>query len=196
MLPREKVFQRLWSPEVMYILMLLAIYGIIGELSNPGTILPAVVGGIALILALFMASVLPVNATGVALIVLAVILFIADIFAPTHGVLTGGGIISFLFGSMMLFNTAGSAFHLSLALIIPATIVSAAFFVYVFGAGLRRSFCRQDRKGSAGRKNSRSAYRRSPRSPARFLWKGSTGTRSATCRLTKGKQSRSLQCMA
>jgi membrane-bound serine protease (ClpP class) len=140
MLPREKVFQRLWSPEVMYILMLLAIYGIIGELSNPGTILPAVVGGIALILALFMASVLPVNATGVALIVLAVILFIADIFAPTHGVLTGGGIISFLFGSIMLFNTAGSAFHLSLALIIPATIVSAAFFVYVFGAGLRAQF--------------------------------------------------------
>jgi membrane-bound serine protease (ClpP class) len=143
MLPREKVFQRLWSPEVMYILMLIAIYGIIGELSNPGTILPAVVGGIALILALFMASVLPVNATGVALIVLAVILFIADIFAPTHGVLTGGGIISFFLGSMMLFNTAGPAepgFHLSLALIIPATIISAAFFVYVFGAGLRAQF--------------------------------------------------------
>lgn len=140
MLPREKVFQRLWSPEVMYILMLIAIYGIIGELSNPGTILPAVVGGIALILALFMASVLPVNATGVALIVLAVILFIADIFAPTHGVLTGGGIISFFLGSIMLFNTAGPGFHLSLALIIPATIISAAFFVYVFGAGLRAQF--------------------------------------------------------
>jgi len=140
MLVREKIFQRLWSPEIMYLLMLIAIYGIIGELSNPGTILPAVAGGIALILALFMASVLPVNAAGVALIVLAVILFIADIFAPTHGVLTGGGIIAFLVGSLMLFDTAASGFHLSLGLIIPATIISAAFFVYVFGAGLRAQF--------------------------------------------------------
>jgi len=140
MLMREKVFQRLWSPEVMYILMLIAIYGIIGELSNPGAIFPAVAGGIALILALFMGSVLPVNAAGVALIVLAVILFITDIFAPTHGVLTGGGIISFLFGSLMLFDTAGSVFRLSLALVIPAAIISAAFFIYVFGAGLRAQF--------------------------------------------------------
>jgi membrane-bound serine protease (ClpP class) len=154
MLAREKVFQRLWSPEVMYLLMLIAIYGIIGELSNPGAILPAVAGGIALILALFMASVLPVNATGVALIVLAVILFIADIFAPTHGVLTGGGIISFLFGSIMLFDTAGSVFHLSLALIIPATIISAAFFIYVFGAGLRAQFLppKTGKEALAGRK--------------------------------------------
>jgi|WetSurMetagenome_2_1015567.scaffolds.fasta_scaffold57991_2 membrane-bound serine protease (ClpP class) len=140
MLVREKVFQRLWSPEVMYILMLIAIYGIIGELSNPGAIFPAVAGGIALILALFMGSVLPVNAAGVALIVLAVILFITDIFALTHGVLTGGGIISFLIGSLMLFDTAGSVFRLSLALVIPATIISAAFFIYVFGAGLRAQF--------------------------------------------------------
>ena len=140
MLAREKIFQRLWSPEVMYILMLIAIYGIIGELSNPGAILPAVAGGIALILALFMSSVLPVNAAGVALIVLAVILFIADIFAPTHGVLTGGGIISFLAGSLMLFDTAQSAVRLSLGLIIPATIISAAFFVFVFGAGLRAQY--------------------------------------------------------
>lgn len=140
MLAREKVFQKLWSPEVMYILMLIAIYGIIGELSNPGAIFPAVAGGIALILALFMGSVLPVNAAGVALIVLAVILFIADIFAPTHGVLTGGGIISFLFGSLMLFDTDGSVFRLSLALVIPATIISSAFFIYVFGSGLRAQF--------------------------------------------------------
>src|SRR4029450_5393735 len=72
MSPSERVFQKLWRPEVMFILMLIAIYGIIGELSNPGAILPGVVGAIALILALYMASVLPVNIAGVALIVLAV----------------------------------------------------------------------------------------------------------------------------
>jgi len=137
MLTRERVFQILWRPEVMFILMLIAIYGIIGELSNPGAIIPGVVGAIALVLALYMASVLPVNIAGVALIVLAVGLFVTDIFAPTHGVLTAGGIISFFLGSLMLFDTAGAAFRLSLVLIIPATLITAAFFVFVLGAGLR-----------------------------------------------------------
>ena len=137
MLTREKVFQVLWRPEVMFILMLIAIYGIIGELSNPGAIVPGVVGAITLVLALYMASVLPVNIAGLALIVLAVGLFVTDLFAPTHGVLTAGGIISFFLGSLMLFDTAGAAFRLSLGLIIPATLITAAFFVFVLGAGLR-----------------------------------------------------------
>ncbi len=137
---RERVFQLLWRPEVMLVLMLAAIYGIIGELSSPGAILPGVVGGIALILALYMASVLPVNIAGLALIGLAILLFIIDLFAPTHGVLTFGGIISFFLGGLMLFNGAGPAFRLSLAFIIPATLVTAAFFVFVVGAGLRAQF--------------------------------------------------------
>lgn len=132
---RERVFQLLWRPEVMMILMLIAIYGIIGELSNPGAILPGVAGAIALILALYMATVLPINVAGLALIVLAIGLFIADIFAPTHGVLTVGGIISFFLGSLMLFDKA--PFRLSLAMIIPATIITALFFIFVVGAGLR-----------------------------------------------------------
>lgn len=139
MLAREKVFQRIWRPEVMFILMLIAIYGIIGELSNPGAILPGVVGAIALILALYMASVLPINIAGVALIVLAIGLFITDIFAPTHGVLTAGGIISFFLGSLMLFDKA-TPFRISLAVIIPATVITALFFIFVFGAGLRAQF--------------------------------------------------------
>jgi len=102
MAAREKVFQMLWRPEVMFILMLMAIYGIIGELSNPGAILPGVVGGIALILVLYMSAILPVNIAGLALIGLAILLFVADIFATTHGVLTVGGIISFFLGALML----------------------------------------------------------------------------------------------
>jgi membrane-bound serine protease (ClpP class) len=140
MLMRERVFQMLWRPEVMFILMLIAIYGIIGELSNPGAILPGVVGAIALVLALYMASVLPVNIAGLALIVLAVGLFVVDLFAATHGVLTAGGIICFFLGALMLFDTAGAVFRLSLALIIPATLITAAFFVFVLGAGLRAQF--------------------------------------------------------
>lgn len=137
MSPRERVFQGLWRPEVMFLLMLVAIYGIIGELSNPGAILPGVVGAIALILAFYMAAVLPVNIAGVALIVLALALFLIDIFAPTHGVLTGGGILAFFVGALMLFDRSEPYLKLSLAYIIPATVVTALFFIYVVGAGLR-----------------------------------------------------------
>lgn len=140
MLTREKIFQMLWHPEVMFILMLIAIYGIIGELSNPGVVLPGVVGAIALVLALYMASVLPVNIAGLALIILSVVLFVVDVFAVTHGVLTAGGIICFFLGALMLFDTAGAMFRLSLALIIPATLITAAFFTFVLGAGLRAQY--------------------------------------------------------
>jgi membrane-bound serine protease (ClpP class) len=137
---RERLFQLLWRPEVLLLLMLAAMYGIIGELSNPGAILPGVVGGIALILALYMLSVLPINTAGLALIGLAVILFIIDIFAPTHGVLTFGGIVSFFLGTLMLFNRSDPAFRLSLGYIIPATVVTALFFVFVVGKAARAQF--------------------------------------------------------
>jgi len=134
---REKVFQMLWHPEVMLILLLAAIYGVIGEVSNPGAILPGVVGAIALILFLYMSSVLPVNVAGLALVALAIVLFIIDAYAPTHGVLTFGGVVSFFLGVLMLFNRGDPAFRLSLTYIIPATVITAAFFIFIVGAGLR-----------------------------------------------------------
>ena len=136
MTTREQVFQMLWRPEVMFVLMLVAIYGLIGEMSNPGAILPGVVGAIALILMLYLAAVLPINVAGLAMILLAVGLLIIDAFTPTHGVLTAGGILSFFLGSLMLFDKT-PFFRLSLAVIIPATLVTAAFFAFVVGAGLR-----------------------------------------------------------
>jgi membrane-bound serine protease (ClpP class) len=140
MIAREKVFQLIWRPEVMFILMLVAMYGIIGELSNPGAILPGTVGAIALILVLYMSAILPVNVAGLALIALAVILFIVDVFAPTHGILTAGGIISFALGALMLFNTGVPGFRLSIAYIIPGVLITAAFFIFVVGKGLRAQF--------------------------------------------------------
>ena len=136
----ERSFQMLWRPEVMFILMLVVIYGLIGELSNPGAILPGVVGVIALILVLYMSAILPVNTAGLALIGLAMALFIVDVFAPTHGILTGGGIISFFLGALMLFDRSDAAFKLSLAYIIPSTLLTAAFFIFIVGAGLRAQF--------------------------------------------------------
>src|SRR5207248_6699514 len=96
--------------------------------------------GIALILALYMATVLPINVAGLALIGLSVVLFIADIYAPTHGVLTFGGIVAFFLGALMLFNRAEPGFGLSLGYIIPATVVTALFFFFIVGAGLRAQF--------------------------------------------------------
>lgn len=136
MIAREKVFQMLWRPEVMFLLMLVAIYGIIGEINHPGVILPGVVGAIALILFLYMSTILPINVAGIALIILSIALFIVDVYAPTHGVLTVGGIIAFFLGAIMLFNRS-PAFHLSLAWILPATAITALFFLFVVGAGLR-----------------------------------------------------------
>jgi membrane-bound serine protease (ClpP class) len=120
--------------------MLMVIYGIMGELSSPGAILPGVVGAIALILVLYMSAILPVNITGLVLIGLAIALFIADVFATTHGVLTTGGIVAFFLGALMLFSGAGPGFGLSLFWILPATLLTAAFFVLVVGKGVRAQF--------------------------------------------------------
>ena len=136
----ERVFQLIWRPEVMFLLLLIAMYGIIGELSSPGAILPGVVGAIAMILLLFMSATLPVNVAGLALIGLAIALFIIDVFAPTHGVLTAGGVVSFFLGTLMLFNHAAPGFTLSLAWIIPATVITTAFFVFVVSNGIRAQF--------------------------------------------------------
>jgi len=133
---REKVFQLLWHPEVMFILMLIAMYGIIAELSHPGAIFPGIAGAIALVLSLYMSSVLPINVAGGILILVAMGLFIADIYAPTHGVLTVGGLAAFFIGSLMLFDR-DPAYSLSPALIFPATILTGVFFLLVIGAGLR-----------------------------------------------------------
>lgn len=137
---REKILQMVWRPEVMYILMLIAMYGIIGELSNPGAILPGVAGAIAVLLLLYMSSVLPMNVAGLALIVLAMALFVADVFASTHGVLTVGGIISFFLGSMLLFDRLDPVYRLSMAFLIPATVITALFFFFIVGSGLRAQF--------------------------------------------------------
>jgi membrane-bound serine protease (ClpP class) len=137
MLARERLFQMLWRPEVMFILMLVAIYGIIAELNNPGAIFPGVVGAIALIIVLYMSAVLPLNIAGLALILLAVGLFVLEVFVPSHGILGVGGVIAFFLGALMLFDRGNPAFRLSLAYIIPGTLLTAAFVLWVVGAGLR-----------------------------------------------------------
>jgi membrane-bound serine protease (ClpP class) len=134
---RERFLIIFLRPDVMFALMLMVIYGIIGELSNPGAILPGIVGAIALVLVLYMSAVLPINVAGLLLIGLALTLFVIDVFAPTHGVLTGGGILAFFLGALMLFDRSEPTFRLSLWVIIPGTALTALFFLFIIGAGLR-----------------------------------------------------------
>ncbi|MGQ9508483.1 MAG: NfeD family protein [Thermodesulfobacteriota bacterium] len=118
------------NPTIAYILLMLGIYGVFFELSNPGAILPGVVGGIFLILAFYSLQMLPINFAGLALILFAIILFIAEIKVVSHGLLSVGGVISLFLGSLMLIESPADYMKISLSVVIPAVLVSAAFFVF------------------------------------------------------------------
>jgi len=127
---RYKLLDIISNPTIAYILLMLGIYGIFFELSNPGAILPGVVGGIFLILAFFALQMLPINFAGLALILFAIILFIAEIKVVSHGLLAVGGVISLFLGSLMLIESPTDYMRISLSVIIPAVLVSAAFFIF------------------------------------------------------------------
>jgi membrane-bound serine protease (ClpP class) len=118
------------NPTIAYIFLMLGIYGVFFELSNPGAILPGVVGGIFLILAFYSLQMLPINFAGLALILFAIILFIAEIKVVSHGLLAVGGVISLFLGSLMLIESPTEYMRISLSVIIPAVSVSAAFFIF------------------------------------------------------------------
>jgi membrane-bound serine protease (ClpP class) len=127
---RERLLDIISNPSIAYILLMLGIYGIFFELSSPGAILPGVVGGIFLILAFYALQMLPVNYAGLALIFFGIILFIAEIKVVSHGLLAVGGVISLFLGSIMLFHTPTEYMRISMSVIIPAVLVSAAFFIF------------------------------------------------------------------
>jgi membrane-bound serine protease (ClpP class) len=99
-----------------------------------------VAGALAIILLLYLSATLPLNIAGVALVILAVALFALDIFAPTHGVLTVGGIVAFFLGALMLFNREPAGYHLPMTWVIAATLVTAAFFIFFVSKGIRAQF--------------------------------------------------------
>jgi len=134
---RYKVLDIISNPTIAYILLMLGIYGIFFELSSPGAILPGVVGGIFLILAFYALQMLPVNYAGLALILFAIILFIAEIKVVSHGLLAVGGVISLFLGSLMLFESPAEYMRVSLSVVIPAVLVSAAFFIFAVGKAIR-----------------------------------------------------------
>ena len=130
---RLKILNALSDPNIAYILMLLGTYGLIFELSNPGAILPGVVGAICIILAFYSFQTLPVNYAGLLLILAAVIMFIAEIKVTSYGLLTVGGVVSMVLGSLMLIKTDIPSMQVSLWVILPTALATAGFFVLVIG---------------------------------------------------------------
>jgi membrane-bound serine protease (ClpP class) len=125
------------NPNVAYLLLMLGFYGLLFELSNPGAIFPGVAGAVALLLALFSLHVLPVSFAGVALLLLGIGLMIAEAFAPSFGALGAGGLVAFVFGSILLIEVEPPGFELSRPLIGAMALLSAAFFILVLRMALR-----------------------------------------------------------
>lgn len=150
--PSELFLDLLSDPNLGLILMTIAIYGIIFALSNPGAILPGVIGAIALVLALASFAILQVNVAGLALIALSVVFFIADIKVPGHGVLTVGGILAFLLGALLLTEHQAPFLRVSLQLAVFIALLTGGFFLYAVGAGIRaqRTRARMGRESLVG----------------------------------------------
>jgi membrane-bound serine protease (ClpP class) len=134
---RSQLLAVITDPNVAYILMLIGIYGLIFEFSNPGSILPGVTGAICLLLALYAFQLLPINYAGLALILLGVALMVAEAFEPSFGILGIGGIVAFVIGSVILIDTEVPGYGISLPLIGAFALVSAALFALVIGMAIR-----------------------------------------------------------
>jgi len=132
---RQRLLSRIVDPNVAYILFILGFYGLIFELSNPGAILPGIVGGIAILLALLAFQTLPVNMAGVFLILFAMLLFLVEVKVHSHGLLTVGGALAMAIGGLMLFDDR--AVHVAWPLVIATTAVTVAMFMVAVAFAIR-----------------------------------------------------------
>jgi membrane-bound serine protease (ClpP class) len=137
--PLERFLHAISDPTIAYLLLSLGSLGLMLELYNPGQLIPGVVGGLCLLLALYALGTLPVNMAGLLLMAFALLLFVGDVISPTHGILTVGGIIAFVLGSFLLINAPDSApfLQISVPAIVATTALLTAFFVFVIGAVVR-----------------------------------------------------------
>jgi membrane-bound serine protease (ClpP class) len=135
---RDQLLSIISNPNIALILFLMGVYGLLFEFWSPGAIFPGVVGGICIILAFFAFQMLPINYAGIALILLGVIMFIAEIKITSYGILSIGGVISLLLGSIMLINSPAEFLRISFVkVILPVVVVSAAFFLFALAMVVR-----------------------------------------------------------
>lgn len=128
---RQRVLGTLAHPNIAYILLSLGVLGLTIELWSPGAVLPGVVGGICLLLAFFTFQVLPVNYAGVLLILLGLALLVLELKVTSYGVLSVGGIVSLLLGSMILMDAPTPELRVSLSLIIPVVVAVSGILIFL-----------------------------------------------------------------
>ena len=134
---RSSFLSVITNPNIAYILMLIGIYGLIFEFSNPGAVVPGTVGAIALLLALYSFQLLPINYAGMGLILLGVALMIGEAFQPSFGILGIGGTVAFVFGSVILMDTDAPGFGIDISVIATFAVTSALMFILVIGMAIK-----------------------------------------------------------
>ena len=134
---RTRVLSVITNPSVAYLMILVGIYALIFEFTNPGLILPGVVGAICILIAMYAFQLLPVNYAGLALLLLGIAFMVAEVWITSHGALAVGGLAAFVVGSVMLLDTDVPQFEIPYALIGGVTAASAAFLFLVLGMLVR-----------------------------------------------------------
>lgn len=134
---RSRLLSVITNPNIAYILMLIGVYGLILEFSNPGAIVPGTVGAICLLIALYSFQLLPINYAGMGLILLGIGLMVGEAFEPSFGVLGIGGVTSFAIGSIILMDTDAPGFGIDLSVIIAFSLTSALIFIFVVGMAVK-----------------------------------------------------------
>ena len=134
---KDLFLHNLTNPNIAYILLFLGIYGILGEFSNPGALFPGIFGGICLILAFVAFQTIPINFAGIVLMVVGIVLFIFEIYTPTFGIFSLGGITSLALGSFMLTRSMAPFLQISTGLILTMVLATAAFFLFAITKGIK-----------------------------------------------------------
>ena len=163
---RSEFLAVITNPSVAYFLLLIGFYGMIFEFTNPGAVVPGVIGGISLLLALFALNLLPINYAGLGLILLGIAFMTGEAFLPSFGVLGIGGIISFIIGSVILIDTDVPGYSISWPLIAVAAASSGAFFLIALAMAVKA----RKRPVVSGREELLGSYGRV------IGWKGREGT--------------------
>lgn len=146
---RQNILNVLSNPNIAYILMMLGLLGLYFELAHPGAIFPGVIGAICLILAFYAFQTLPVNYAGILLIILAIILFIIEVKVTSFGLLTIGGIVCMLLGSLMLFDSPLPYLRVSWSVLVPVVLGTSSLFILAATLAFR-AYLRKPSTGKEG----------------------------------------------
>jgi membrane-bound serine protease (ClpP class) len=130
---RAQLLAAITNPNIAYLLLLAGIYGLLFEFINPGAVAPGVIGAIALLVGLYSLNLLPINYAGAGLVLLGIALMVAEAFLPSFGIVGIGGVVAFVIGSLLMFDSGVPGFAISWPVVIAAAAASAGFLFLAIG---------------------------------------------------------------